>query len=783
MISIKRQSPGANRFSVTPTKPNPHWQTEYIAADDRTGFWQARSSDDLFGYGRVLTNRVAPKTRERWAPDIDRLRDYLQNEAWLQTNAPETPWELMAWGHLADKHFWAVEQPIARFHGEPPLPEARLITGKYPSKLIVVSDPDNQLGLHSRKYKPQIDALISTSDDRILWDPPLGKVNRYLASGYTMVIFIGHATYDAKEPEQSRFFLAGNQHLTPSNLLDNLDGHPLVLFIACVTARHEPQGEGLAPMPALGFVPACLDKGSIAFIGPLWEIEVEGGLWIANRLLKYLNVHLPAEALRRTRCDALYQRPEDATWAAFVVYQNQRLNTLPVVEETGHPQKIGRYEIQRELGRGAHSIVYLAHDPELKRQIAIKTLTGEAVKREPTLPSRFEREARMIAALEKNSAILPVYDVGKHENQPYIVMGYAKGGTLKEHLAGDHLPPGEVQRIVHQIASGLDYIHDNGIVHRDLKPANIFFGNEDQVLLGDFGIARRTEESQHLTESGTALGTVAYMSPEQCRGEKDIDGRSDIYSLGIILFELLTGQRPFQGESVSLIAKHLYEPTPDPCEFNSALPQAVKDVIWKATAKSPGHRFSTASELATALEKAFVPRLPPKVPGPELDTILEPVPVPSGEKQEPLPWPRRLLSKPVWLIILSMLFIALVLLGITWIRTVVQEPPIPTPGPPPAITFTITCGNGREHNIPAGEAIFLETDNAILIEPSILPETFEAATGVLRKEPGQAKVFSYTPGNIGDTLTFTFVIDVESSQVTTKLLNIIVAPTSVGLCS
>lgn len=639
MISIKQQRNDPNRFSVALDKPESHWESSRVMTEERIAFKTFPSRAELFGYGKRLADRLAPKTRSG-VSDTVKFQQHLQLKAGLYTNAPETPWELLAWGEPRNEHFWAVEQPIVRYPNDTILPAPKVIAGRYPSRLIIVSDPDNQLELATDEHEEMYDSLLCNSEDRILNNPPLDKVKLYLASGYSLIVFIGHATFNAADPEQSQFHLAGGQHLTPQILEDNLDGRSLVIFIACVTAQHEPAGDGLIPMPALGFMPACLRKDVPAFIGPLWEIGVTGGLAFLERLGHLLDDRLPAEALRLAKKEALDEQADDTTWSAFVIYQNQPLlqaenaaneSEKPFEEQEGQlppplsvtvpdkpasplPDKIGRYEIKEELGSGGQGIVYLGYDPKLKRQVAIKLLTERA---SSDLRSRFENEARLIARLEKNPAVLSVYDVDTHAGQPYIVMGYAPRGTLKKRLENGRLPPKETLRIIQQVAKGLDHIHDQDIVHRDLKPANIFFDEDDQVLIGDFGIAKEIDNIKSKTLVGLPIGTAAYMSPEQWIGSKDINKRSDIYSLGIILFELLTGKQPFQGSIETIREQHLKKPVPDLHRYDSNLLKAVNTVVQKATAKSPNKRYAKAGELAKAFNQALIPPPPPSSPPPK----------------------------------------------------------------------------------------------------------------------------------------------------------------------
>lgn len=261
--------------------------------------------------------------------------------------------------------------------------------------------------------------------------------------------------------------------------------------------------------------------------------------------------------------------------------------------------KIGRYELKEELGRGGMATVFLAYDPFFQREVALKIIPREFL-HDSTFKSRFLREAKTIAILE-HPAIVPVYDFGEEDGQPFLVMRYLPGGSLTNRLENSHLSLSQSVQVMNRIAPGLDEAHQLGIIHRDLKPDNILFDQRDDPYLTDFGIAKLAEEQKSLTQTGLIIGTPAYMSPEQANGEK-IDGRSDIYALGIILFQMLTGQLPYEANTpIGLIMKHITQPIPQILAIQPDLPSGCEDVIAKALAKEPDDRFSTATELAGAL--------------------------------------------------------------------------------------------------------------------------------------------------------------------------------------
>ena len=202
---------------------------------------------------------------------------------------------------------------------------------------------------------------------------------------------------------------------------------------------------------------------------------------------------------------------------------------------------IGRYEIRDELGEGGMGTVYRAYDPTLGREVALKVLQPQLYREDPQFSMRFEREARTIASLE-HSSIVSLYEFGEDGEWLYIVMRLMEGGTLRERLEQGPLGLEETIAIVRRIGSALDKAHSRGIVHRDLKPGNILFDEDGEAFLSDFGIVKAEDSTGLKTRTGMALGTPHYMSPEQLDG-KEVDGRSDIYSLGVVLYEMLSGEQ------------------------------------------------------------------------------------------------------------------------------------------------------------------------------------------------------------------------------------------------
>jgi serine/threonine protein kinase len=261
-------------------------------------------------------------------------------------------------------------------------------------------------------------------------------------------------------------------------------------------------------------------------------------------------------------------------------------------------RKFGRYEIQDEIGRGGMATVYHAFDPRFEREVAIKVLPREML-RDVQSRIRFDREAKTIAMLE-HPAIVPVYDFGEEDGQPYFVMRFMSGGSLSDRMKKGAISLQDVAQIMAHIAPALDEAHNKGIIHRDLKPGNILFDQFNEPYISDFGIAKLTEAQTNVTGSAI-IGTPAYMSPEQAQGET-IDGRSDIYALGVILFEMLTGQQPYHGDTpISVVVKQITNPIPHIRVIKPDLPADMDAIIEKAMAKDRKNRFPDVKSLANML--------------------------------------------------------------------------------------------------------------------------------------------------------------------------------------
>ncbi|MCC7118073.1 MAG: serine/threonine protein kinase [Anaerolineales bacterium] len=261
--------------------------------------------------------------------------------------------------------------------------------------------------------------------------------------------------------------------------------------------------------------------------------------------------------------------------------------------------KIGRYDIERQLAQGGMGLIFLARDPYIQRQVVVKVLMYSRMV-DDVYREFFQQEAELIAALE-HPCIVPVYDFGWHGEQPYIVMRYMAGGSLDDHVAAGELKLTEAAHILKRVADALDAAHAQKIVHRDVKLSNILFDSTGEAFLSDFGIAK--SQSFADDDGDWLVGTPAYMSPEQVKGGH-VDGRADVYALGVILYRLLTGQFPFSSDSTTaLINSHVDLPVPDVRKVKENLPSVWQEVVGKAMAKDPQERYATAGELARDVQE------------------------------------------------------------------------------------------------------------------------------------------------------------------------------------
>ncbi|MFZ1473964.1 MAG: protein kinase, partial [Anaerolineae bacterium] len=290
----------------------------------------------------------------------------------------------------------------------------------------------------------------------------------------------------------------------------------------------------------------------------------------------------------------------------------------------------GKYQTIEHLGSGGQAEVYLALEPRLQRRVAIKVLLAHLA-HDPEASARFAREARLVASL-RHPAIVQLFDFDTQDDQFYMVMEYLEGGSLKERLAQRGVPcaPAEAVTLLRPVAAALDYAHAQGAVHRDIKPGNILFTRDGQAVISDFGVAKILGDNAQLSMAGSVVGTPAYMSPEQAGGGP-VTPAADLYALGIVLYQMLTGQVPFSGDSLSgVLMQHLQTPPPAPRTLNPSLRPAVEAVLLQALAKAPAARFASASALLAALEAAQAEETAPATEADFQESATLAEPPPSG---------------------------------------------------------------------------------------------------------------------------------------------------------
>ncbi len=349
-------------------------------------------------------------------------------------------------------------------------------------------------------------------------------------------------------------------------------------------------------------------------------------------------------------------------------------------------QRVSQYEITALLGKGGMAAVYRARQLNIRREVAIKVIKSDLTE-SPDFVMRFEREAETIASL-RHPHILKLFDYGQEGEVIYLVMELVSGGSLSDLIRQGPLPIDTTSRLLDQIASALDYAHKRGIIHRDLKPQNILLDEEGNAVLTDFGIAKLLRETTALTQSGHAMGTPSYMAPEQWRG-RAIDARTDIYALGVTVFEMLTGRLPFIADTpFSMMHQHIYEPPPPVRQLNAGVPPGVEQVIDRGLAKEPEQRYQSASEMAQAFKSMLHSAEQPPAPARRPPTPVLPPPdaEPSPTLAEFVPEHKRTSRRG--LIVIAAILVLLLAGGALFAALSGGRSETATPSRTAAVTFT-----------------------------------------------------------------------------------------------
>ncbi len=267
-------------------------------------------------------------------------------------------------------------------------------------------------------------------------------------------------------------------------------------------------------------------------------------------------------------------------------------------------ENIGPYRVIEKLGQGGMATVYKAYHAALDRYVALKVL-HPAFGEDANFEARFQREARLVAKLDHPN-VVPVYDYSEHEKQPFLVMKFIEGETLKARMARGPLAADELAKIIGAVGAALGYAHKMGVLHRDIKPSNVLLTPDGSVYLADFGLARIASAGESTLSGDMIMGTPQYISPEQAMGKKELDEGTDIYSFGVMLYEMVVGQVPFNADTpFSIIHDHIYTPLPIPHAINPAVPEPVERVLLKALSKERADRYATVEEMTTAFKQAW----------------------------------------------------------------------------------------------------------------------------------------------------------------------------------
>jgi len=408
-------------------------------------------------------------------------------------------------------------------------------------------------------------------------------------------------------------------------------------------------------------------------------------------------------------------------------------------------ENVGAYRIVAQLGQGGMATVFKAYHPGLDRYVAIKVL-HPAFKEEANFVQRFNREARIVAQLEHPN-IVPVYDFAEHRGLAYLVMRFVDGETLKARLKRGPLRPDQIIQVARQVGAALDYAHQQGILHRDVKPSNVLLTGDPEnpaalgdIFLADFGLARIAQAGESTLSRDMMMGTPQYISPEQAKGTRDLDAGADIYSLGVVLFELVTGRVPFSADTpYSIIHDHIFTPLPLPTSINPNVTEEVERVLLKALAKERADRYPEVNSFVTAFEQAIkAGKVAPAEPAPAKSaTIFTPPPAPptavakhkAPAKKRKRSWLYVGIGALLLLCLCSMLFVAGRVVNQVQINaTATAQAAAPPPKEPTTLEEQIAIVEQHTKQHPADAVAHLELGLLYLEAGNV-----EAAEGQMRE--------------------------------------------------
>ena len=474
--------------------------------------------------------------------------------------------------------------------------------------VLIVANPTSDLFEAEREADLLADLLAPVGACTVLKGPQANRaaVVAALSGGqYRVVHFAGPVQLNPAEPGQAGLVLADRALLTAADLESMLTGEPFVFLDASYAPQ---QAAGFLGSQVEALAGALAAGGARGFVGTVWPVYDSGTRQVAVEFYRRVVEAVPAgEALRQARATVRARRGDEPSWSAHVLYGDPGLLVIPLSGAsivTLRPRlRFGPFVLEEEVGRGGMGVVWKAYHPSLDRHVALKFLPAIYGEIDQSR-ERFKREARVVARL-RHPNVLQVHDFGEEQGHLFLVTEYVPGGTLQDLLRREGvLTPERALKLLGPVASALDHLHSQNIIHRDVKPSNILLDLDGSPVLADCGVARLLDDSSTMTGTGAVVGTPSYMSPEQAAGH-DAGPASDQYSFGVLMFEALTGQPPFEGRTpVATALAHLQQQPPSPRALNPRLGPEVEAALLRALAKRPEDRYPCLQAFVDALRGA-----------------------------------------------------------------------------------------------------------------------------------------------------------------------------------